>query len=157
MDQEQGRSRGVLGRITGRKLNEGNRTLVAAAVGAARVRPGDVVADVGFGGRVGLCLLLDAVGDSGHVHGFDVSKTMVEMATKEYADLVAAGRLTVGLGLLDDLPLSDAALDAVITCNSSSSPSATPTRWPSCPSQPTGSTCAPWRNCIRRWRPPASR
>jgi hypothetical protein len=53
-------------------LNRGNRRFVSAAVQALRPDAAAVVADVGFGGGVGLKFLLDSVGQSRRVHGVEV-------------------------------------------------------------------------------------
>jgi arsenite methyltransferase len=112
-----GHPRGWRGRLVGRALNRGNRTLVAAAVRATAVGSGQAAADIGFGGGIGLRLLLEQVGPSGHVHGIDVSTTMVDQARRTFAEDCAAGRLDVALGSMTNLPLADEALDAVITVN----------------------------------------
>jgi arsenite methyltransferase len=38
------------------------------------------LADIGFGGGVGLSLLLDTVGDTGIAHGIDVSPNVLDRA-----------------------------------------------------------------------------
>lgn len=105
------------GRLLGRALNRGNRPLVEAAVEATGARTGQSVADVGFGGGVGLRMLLDRVGSSGRVYGVDVSTTMVDQARRSFAKECAAGTVSVLVGSMSDLPLPDDALDAVITVN----------------------------------------
>jgi trans-aconitate methyltransferase len=71
---------GWRGRLIGRGLNRGNRPVVAAAVEHTGVGAGDRAADLGFGGGIGLRLLLQRVGAVGHVDGVDVSETMLESA-----------------------------------------------------------------------------
>ena len=112
-----GHPRGFLGRVAARKLNEGNRAIVAAAVSAAGLRPGDSAADVGFGGGVGLPMLLDAAGPDGTVHGYDISDTAVALARRDLKDQLGSGRLVVARGALASMPVDDASLDAVITVN----------------------------------------
>ena len=56
-----GHPNGRTGQLVGRLLNRGNRTLVLAAIDAIQVQPGQVVADIGFGGGVALGPLLDRV------------------------------------------------------------------------------------------------
>jgi len=112
-----GHPRGWRGRLVGRALNRGNRKLVAAAVRATKVGSGQAAADIGFGGGIGLRLLLEQVGPSGHVHGIDVSTTMVDQARRTFAEASAAGRLDLALGSMTNLPLADEALDAAITVN----------------------------------------
>ncbi len=101
----------------GRLLNRDNRSTVQAAVHAAEVEPGGVVADLGFGGGVGLALLLDEVGASGRVVGVDFSTTMLAVARRRYRDECARGRLTLHEGTMLDLPLPDDSLDGLITVN----------------------------------------
>ena len=108
---------GWRGQLVGRMLNRANRTFVLAAVEAAGVAPGSAAADLGFGGGVGLRLLLDSVGPSGRVYGVDVSRTMLERARVRFADEWAAGRLELTAGSLVDLPLGEDSVDAVITVN----------------------------------------
>lgn len=112
-----GHPSGWRGRLVGRALNRGNRRLVEAAIDAAGAEPGRSVADVGFGGGVGLRLLLDRVAPHGQVHGVDVSTTMVDQARRTFAEALAAGTLNVRVGSMTDLPLDDDAVDAVITVN----------------------------------------
>jgi arsenite methyltransferase len=60
-----GHPRGVGGRMVGLALNRGNRGFVSTAVQALDADDDAVVADVGFGGGVGLKLLLDSVSRGG--------------------------------------------------------------------------------------------
>jgi SAM-dependent methyltransferase len=108
---------GLRGRIVVRRLNRRNRPSVASAVEAAGLAPGEVAADVGFGGGVGLPMLLDAVGSGGHVHGVEMSRTMVTRAERLYREAIAAGRLTLHHGVLERLPLGDASVDGLVTTN----------------------------------------
>jgi ubiquinone/menaquinone biosynthesis C-methylase UbiE len=108
---------GWRGQLVGRLLNRANRTVVRAAVEAADLAPGAVAADLGFGGGVGVRLLLDAVGPAGRVYGVDVSRTMLERARVRFADEWAAGRLELIEGSLVDLPLVEDSVDAIITVN----------------------------------------
>jgi len=100
-----------------RGLNRGNRQIIGAAVVASGAGPGQRVADVGFGGGIGLRMLLDRVGPSGSVDGVDVSATMVAQARRTFAAECAAGRVRVTKGSMLELPLPDNSLDAVITNN----------------------------------------
>src|SRR5882762_10881626 len=54
-----GRPHGLLSPLVARLLNRGNERAIAAAVESAEIRRGSVAADIGFGGGVGLQLLLD--------------------------------------------------------------------------------------------------
>lgn len=112
-----GRPHGVLGRGVAIMLNRGNRRSVAAAVQATQIGPGGVAADIGFGGGVGLGLLLDCVGDDGLVDGVEVSEDMLRRARSRFAAHVAAGRLRLKDGSMTDVALDDDSVDAAITVN----------------------------------------
>jgi arsenite methyltransferase len=111
------RPEGVRGRLVARGLNRGNRDVVLAAVVATGLEAGQVAADIGFGGGVGLRPLLDRVGPDGHVHGVELSDTMLAVARRRFSEDAAAGRLSLHAGDLADLPLEGDSLDAAITVN----------------------------------------
>jgi arsenite methyltransferase len=112
-----GRPSGLRGQLVGLLLNRGNRGVVSAAVQALEPDAARAVADVGFGGGAGLKLLLASVGQSGQVHGVEVSETMLSGAARRYRRDIAAGRLALHSGSLTDLPFADNALDGVLTVN----------------------------------------
>ncbi|UGT52657.1 methyltransferase domain-containing protein [Nocardia asteroides] len=112
-----GNPHGVLGRGVAFMLNRGNRRAIAAAVEAAAPGPGTTVADIGFGGGVGLTLLLDRIAPGGVVHGVEPSPDMRSRARSVFAHDLASGRLVLDDGSLTALPFEDAALDAAITVN----------------------------------------
>ncbi|WP_280302057.1 methyltransferase domain-containing protein [Nocardia neocaledoniensis] len=112
-----GNPHGVLGRGVAFVLNRGNRRAIAAAVEAAEPGPGATVADIGFGGGVGLTLLLDRIAPGGVVHGVEPSPDMRSRARSVFAHELASGRLVLDDGSLTALPFEDAALDAAITVN----------------------------------------
>jgi len=112
-----GHPSGLRGRLVGAALNRGNRRFVSAAVQALQPDAAAVVADVGFGGGVGLKFLLDSVGQSGRVHGVEVSDTMLSQAARRHRRDIAAGRLALHTGSLTQLPFADSALNGVLTVN----------------------------------------
>jgi len=112
-----GHPSGLRGRMVGAILNSRNRVTVAAAVDALSLAPGSVVADLGFGGGVGLGRLLQAVGDAGQVHGIEVSETMLTSAERGFRREIAAGRLRLHLASIQELPFQDDSLDGAITVN----------------------------------------
>jgi arsenite methyltransferase len=112
-----GRPHGLLGPLVARALNRGNGRAIGAAVDAAEVPRGGVAADIGFGGGIGLRLLLDRVGDDGVVYGFEIADDMLRRAGSRLRRDVEAGRLRLGDGSLTALPLEAESVDAVITLN----------------------------------------
>lgn len=108
---------GVRGRVVGAMLNRANRGNVTAAVEALRLTTGDTVADLGFGGGVGLDLMLRQVGTLGHVHGVDLSVTMLSRAARRFRRDIASGRLGLHTASLTELPLATDSLDGAITVN----------------------------------------
>lgn len=112
-----GRPHGRFNRVVAAALNRGNRPAITAAVRASAAAPGDVVADIGFGGGVGLSMLLDRVGADGIVHGVEISREMLDRARARNIRHRAAGQLRLSEGSLVALPLPDHSLDAAITVN----------------------------------------
>lgn len=112
-----GRPHGILSPLVARALNRGNERAIAAAVESAEIRRGAVAADIGFGGGVGLHLLLDCVGDDGVVHGIEIADDMLRRARSRFSRDVASGRLRLSCGSLTELPLDDNSVDALITLN----------------------------------------
>lgn len=112
-----GHPRGLSGRLIGAGLNRGNRDTVAAAVDALALAPGAAAIDVGYGGGVGLGLLLAAVGESGQVHGVEVSATMLASATRRFRHHICVGRLHLHRASMTDLPLPEDSVDGLLTVN----------------------------------------
>jgi len=108
---------GVRGRLVGAMLNRANRAAVTAAVKALPLTAGDSAADLGFGGGIGLDLLLRQVGTSGHVDGVDMSATMLSHAARRFRRDVATGRLRLHAASMTELPLATDSLDGAITLN----------------------------------------
>ncbi len=112
-----GRPTGVRGRLVGIMLNRSNRGTIAQAIDALELQPGAVAADLGFGGGVGLALLLERVGRQGKVFGVDYSPTMVNQASGRFKSDIASGRLQLHTGSITQLPLEDGSLQGAITIN----------------------------------------
>lgn len=112
-----GRPTGVRGRIIGAMLNRRNQANVTASANALRLGTGDVAADVGFGGGVGLDALLRAAGNAGQIHGVEVSETMLVSAARRFRREIAAGRLRLHSASIMRLPFEDSSLDGAITVN----------------------------------------
>ena len=112
-----GNPSGLLGGLVAKQLNKNNATPISAAVdvlasGGSLAEA--TVADVGFGGGLGLSLLL---GTGATVHGVEPSASMITRAQRGFGEELAAGRLTLHLASMDDLPFDDGELDGWITLN----------------------------------------
>jgi arsenite methyltransferase len=112
-----GRPTGLRGRLVGIMLNRSNRGTISAAIDALELQPGAAAADLGFGGGVGLALLLERVGPQGKVFGVDYSPTMVDQASRQFQRDVSSGRLNLQIGSITQLPLEDGSLQGAITIN----------------------------------------
>lgn len=112
-----GNPSGFLGNLVVGKLNERNHKAIAGAVAALELEGGETVADIGYGGGIGLTLLLDAVGDAGHVHGVEPSPSMIERARKEHGKDIAGRRLALHEAAMGALPFEDGELDGWISLN----------------------------------------
>lgn len=106
-----GNPRGLLGKAVAKRLNKANERTSGGAVDALVVGSGEVVADLGFGGGIGLRLLLDTT--AAEVCGVDYSPSMVDRAKREFHD----GRLRLHVGSITALPLGDDSVDKLITMN----------------------------------------
>lgn len=111
-----GHPSGLAGRVVGHRLNRGNKQLITRVVQALEPPARASVADIGFGGGLGLELLLNAA-DGTVVHGVDVSSAMIQQAQKRFGDELSAGRLHLHLASIERLPLGDGSLDGAITVN----------------------------------------
>jgi arsenite methyltransferase len=110
------RPEGFLGRFVASRLDRRNRALIDAGIDALDLGPASVVADVGFGGGVGLQLLLERP-TAAQVVGVDISPAMVDSARKRFAGEVGRGRLRLECGSLTEMPLPDSTLDGAATFN----------------------------------------
>lgn len=107
---------GILGRFIAGRLNKGNQAIIAGAIEPLELSAPSVAADLGFGGGIGLRLLLDRPEVSEAV-GIDFSPAMLTAARKRFATELADGRLRLESGSLTGLPLADGSLDGAITVN----------------------------------------
>lgn len=108
---------GPLGSLVARMLNRENGPTITAAVEALDLNGSEEVADIGFGGGLGLHLLLDRTRDGGRVHGVEPSPAMLERARKAHQEEVAAGMLALHGASMESLPIADGALDGWISLN----------------------------------------
>jgi ubiquinone/menaquinone biosynthesis C-methylase UbiE len=109
-----GHPHGILSPFVARALNRGNEKAIAGAVDAAQAPRGGVAADIGFGGGIGLRLLLDGIGDDGVVHGIEIADDMLSRAKSKFG---SDDRLRLSRGSLTAVPLDDGSVDALITVN----------------------------------------
>jgi arsenite methyltransferase len=110
------RPAGLAGRLVARALNRGNRPTIEAAAAALPGGPGAALADIGFGGGLGLRLLL-ARQDVAEVHGVEISATMLDRARAEFAEHVAGGRLHLHSCSMTALPTAAESLDGILSVN----------------------------------------
>jgi ubiquinone/menaquinone biosynthesis C-methylase UbiE len=95
-------------------MNRGNRGLNERAIELLDVQPGSRVLDLGFGGGLSFSAL---IARGATVVGVDRAHDMVDAARAKHHEDVEAGRLTVLVAEVEDLPLEDASLDRVLTIN----------------------------------------
>lgn len=106
-----GHPSGLRGRVVGAMLNRRNRTAVVKAVAALELTGGETALDIGFGGGLGLRLLLRK---AAAVHGVEISATMLDRARAAFR---ADDRLVLSPGSMTSLPLGDGSVDAIVTTN----------------------------------------
>lgn len=112
-----GKPTGLRGLVVGTMLNRTNRGMIADAVDALELKPGATAADLGFGGGLGLAMLLERVGPQGRVLGVDISPTMVSRASRQFDREIGEGRMQLQAGSLTQLPLEDGSVHGAITVN----------------------------------------
>jgi ubiquinone/menaquinone biosynthesis C-methylase UbiE len=89
-------------------LSCGNPTAIA------RLRPGEVVVDLGSGGGLDVFLAARQVGPTGKAIGIDMTAAMIGRAQAN-AEKGAYPNVEFHLGSIDNIPLPDAAADCVIS------------------------------------------
>jgi ubiquinone/menaquinone biosynthesis C-methylase UbiE len=98
-------------------LNRANKAPIVAAVRALEISSKATLADLGFGGGIGLALLLGRVGTGGHVHGVDLSTTMLRAAARRFRRELGTGRLALHQAPIERLPMATGSIDGIITLN----------------------------------------
>jgi ubiquinone/menaquinone biosynthesis C-methylase UbiE len=104
--------RGLLGRVVAWRLDISNRLSNEWTLSLLDIQPSDHILEVGFGS--GLTLKIAARKTPiGFVAGVDLSSTMLKIAQKRNAQLIATGRLELKLGEAETLPYEDHQFDKV--------------------------------------------
>ena len=88
---------------------------VDSPVRYARLRPGQVVLDVGSGGGIDTILAATRVGPGGRAVGLDVLEEMCERGRRHAAQAGVDGWSEFLQGEMEDIPLPDASVDVVIS------------------------------------------
>lgn len=112
------RPRGLAGRLAGWEmtLRPSNRKRNAWAVSLLDVQPTDRVLEIGFGPGVAIGELAQRA-TRGQVVGIDHSETMRAHAARRNAAAIRAGRVTLTVGSVDDLPDFDGPFDKILAVN----------------------------------------
>ncbi len=115
-----GHPRGAAGSVAGWVMahRPSNRQRNSRVVSLLDVQPTDRVLEIGFGPGLAIAELSRRVGPSGHVYGIDRSEVMLRQATKRNAAAIQAGRVTLTLGAVEELPPAlDGPFDAILAVN----------------------------------------
>lgn len=83
-------------------------------VATARLRPGEVVVDLGSGGGIDVLLASRKVGPEGKAIGIDMTDEMLDRARKN-AEMAGAKNVEFYKATIDELPLRDASADCIIS------------------------------------------
>ncbi len=110
------RPHGPLAPVTARLLNVVNRPINSWAVATLDLSGSEDVLDIGFGGGVGLGMVLRRL-TTGRATGIDISDEMVREAPNRFPREIATGRLRVACGDVAALPFDDASFDRVYSVN----------------------------------------
>ncbi len=94
--------------VTGASLGCGNPTAIAD------LKPGEVVLDLGSGGGIDCFLAARQVGPTGRVIGLDMTPDMLKLA-QHNAKQMHADNVEFRFGEIEDIPLPDASVDAIIS------------------------------------------
>jgi protein-L-isoaspartate(D-aspartate) O-methyltransferase len=97
----------VIGIVPSKGLNNGEPSLHAKCIGAATLRPGEVVIHVGAGTGYYTAILAQVVGLMGHVHAYEIDPVLARLASENLAKNV---NVTVHAQSALDGPLTSADL-----------------------------------------------
>jgi arsenite methyltransferase len=94
--------------VTDVALGCGNPTAIA------RLKPGEVVLDLGSGGGIDCFLSARQVGPQGRVIGLDMTPEMIKLA-RQNAKKIGASNVEFRYGEMEDMPLPDESVDVIIS------------------------------------------
>jgi len=83
-------------------------------IAIAELQPGEVVLDLGSGGGIDCFLAAKRVGAEGRVIGLDMTTDMIRLARRN-AKKVGATNVDFRYGEMEDIPLPDGSVDAIIS------------------------------------------
>ncbi len=107
---------GITGRLVGHVMAFANRRANRAAIAALNVEPDDRILELGFGPGAAIETLA-ALALAGRVYGVDQSRAMLALAGKRNRAAIRAGRVHLGQGSFEALPLPAAAVDKILAVN----------------------------------------
>lgn len=110
------RPHGPLAPVTAAVLNVVNRPINRWAVSALELDGSEDVLDVGFGGGVGISLVLDRL-STGRLTGIEISEEMLRRGREQFVDEIGRGVLRLLKASVDAVPLADDSFDRVYTVN----------------------------------------
>lgn len=116
-----GHPQGTAGRVAGWVMahRRSNRQRNRWVVWLLEVQPTDRVLEIGFGPGLAIAELARRVGDQGHVGGIDHAEVMLRQATRRYAAVIAAGRVSLHRASVEQLPPTlGGPFDAILAVNS---------------------------------------
>lgn len=99
-----------------RLLNRGNTPLIDVTLARLELRRDSSYLDLGFGGGRALRQVAQTVTET-QLYGVDFSPDVVAEGQRRFADLIAAGRLTLMQGDVTSMPLRDRLFDRISTMN----------------------------------------
>ena len=116
-----GHPRGAAGNVAGWVMahRPSNRQCDSWVASLLDVQPTDLVLEIGFGPGLAIAELSRQVDLPGHVYGIDHSDVMLRQATRRNAAAIHAGRVTLTLGTVEQLPPAlEGPFDAILAVNS---------------------------------------
>ncbi len=105
---------GFLGRLVGNAMAGNNEPAVNWTISLLDIQPNDRILEIGFGSGVGIEYAAQKA-DKGFVAGIDLSKTMVQVASRRNADAIKTGQVDLQQGEVSSLPFEDETFDKAVT------------------------------------------